>query len=273
MSWFKKIFQNNVQETEAKIEAKKEIKKEATPTFTSTTSSKAFFSGLDINFINFIYFKDEMEKTKFISDIEKLLSKLKINEQTDLVSGRKKVADYNIDAEETIPFLNEILSYNSQTTTTTSKEIGKDATEKSVNTNREAHNKLDNYYTALNLCSFNLEKKSENSLNDFKFEEELINKTLEKSDLFNFARLSALFSLGAVFHKANQIESMENVFNKIRKENYELSSSTVADYYRNIGEIYIDLKQNDKALDWLKAGLTLNPKLGVKKLIDRLEKN
>jgi tetratricopeptide (TPR) repeat protein len=65
---------------------------------------------------------------------------------------------------------------------------------------------------------------------------------------------------------------MENTFNKIRKRNYELSPSTVADYYRKIGEIYFELKQNEKSLDWLKAGLILNPKLGVKKLIDKLEK-
>lgn len=248
MSWLKKIFQNSTAETESKIEVQKEIKKEPTPEFISTTLSKAFFSGLDNDFINLIYFKDETEKTKFISEIEKLLSKLKINEQTDLVSGRKKVADYNSDAEEAVPFLNEILSYGSQT------------------------NKLDNYYTALNLCSHNLEKKTENNFYDLKFEEELVNKTLEKSDLFNFARISTLFNLGASFYKTNQIESMENIFNKIRKENYELSPSTVADYYRNIGEIYFELKQNEKSLDWLKAGLTLNPKLGVKKLIDKIEK-
>ena len=248
MSWFKKIFQNSTPETEAKIEVPKEIKKEPTPEVSSPTSSKMLYSGLDKDFINFIYFKDETEKNKFISEVEKLVSKLKINEQTDIVTGRKKVADYNSDAEEPIPFLNEILSYSSKT------------------------NKLDNYYTALNLCSHNLEKKTENSFYDFKFEEKLVNKILVKSDLFNFARVSTLFILGASFYKANQIASMENTFNKIRKENYELSPSTVADYYRNIGEIYFELKQNEKSLDWLKAGLTLNPKLGVKKLIDKLEK-
>lgn len=248
MSWFKKIFQNSAPETETKIEVQKEIKKEPSPEFTSTTSSKAFYTGLDNDFINVIYFKDEIEKTNFISETEKLVSKLKISEQTDLVTGRKKVVDYNIEAEEPIPFLNEMLSYSLKT------------------------NKLDNYYTALNLCSHNLEKKTENSFYDFKFEEELINKILEKSDLFNFARVSTLFILGVSFYKANQIKSMENTFNKIRKENYELSQSTVADYYRNIGEIYFELKQNEKSLDWLKAGLTLNPKLGVKKLIDKLEK-
>lgn len=248
MSWFKKIFQSSTPETEVKNEVQKEIKTEPTPEFNSTTSSKAFYTGLDHNFINVIYFKDEIEKNSFISEVEKLVSKLKINEQTDLVTGRKKVVDYNSDAEEPIPFLNEILSYTLKT------------------------NKLDNYYTALNLCSHNLEKKTENSFYDFKFEEELVNKTLQKSDLFNFARVSTLFILGTAFYKANQIESMENVFNKIRKENYELSPSTVADYYRNIGEIYFELKQNEKSLDWLKAGLTLNPKLGVKKLIDKLEK-
>ena len=248
MSWFKKIFQNSTPETEAKIEVQKEIKKEPTPEVSSSTSSKMLYSGLDKDFIGFIYFKDETEQNEFISEVEQLVSELKINEQTDIVTGRKKIADYNIDAEEPVPFFNEILSYSSKT------------------------NKLENYYTALNLCSHNLEKKTENSFYDFKFEEELVNKVLENSELYNFARVSTLFILGESFYKANQIESMENTFNKIRQENYELSPSTVADYYRNIGEIYFELKQNEKSLDWLKAGLILNSKLGVKKLIDKLEK-
>jgi tetratricopeptide (TPR) repeat protein len=267
MSWFKKIFQNYAPETKAKIKVYKEIKKEETPEYTSSTSFNSYFSGLDNDFINFIYFKDEKEKEKFISEIEKVLSKLKINKQTDVVSGTKKVA------EETIPFLNEIISYNLQTVTTIIEEKGKEATVRTVNTILDTHDKLENYYIALKLCSHNLEKKIENRFYDFKFEEDLINKTLKKSDLFNFARISTLFGLGTSFYKANQIENMEKTFNKIRHENYQLSSSTVADYYRKIGEIYIELKQNGKALDWLKDGLTLKPKLGVKKLIDRLEKN
>lgn len=272
MSWFKNIFQNSTSEVEEKIKVSKKVKKEFISEFTSTTSSDIFFSGLDYDFINFIYFKDETEKTKFISDIEKLLKEIKINSETNMVSGRKKVFDYNCYADKRIPFLDKIICYNSYVTTTI-KELNNEKTEKSVKTKLETYNNLENYYTTLNLCSFNLEKKIENNFFNFKFEEELVNNTLEESHLYNFARVNTLFNLGNSFHKACQIENMENIFNKIRTENYELSSSTVAGYYRKIGEIYIELKQSDKALDWLKAGLTLNPKLGVKKLIDKLGKN
>ena len=248
MSWFKKIFQNSTSKVEAKIEVQKEIIKDPTSEVVSTTSSTMHYSGLDKDFIGLLYFKDEIEQNEFISKLDILVSELEINEHTDILTGRKKVADYNRDAGDPIPFLNEILFYGPKS------------------------NKLENYYTALNLCSHNLESKTKNSFYDFKFEEDLINKVLEKSELYNFARVSTLFILGESFYKANQIESMENTFNKIRKGNYELSPSTVADYYRKIGEIYFELKQNEKSLDWLKAGLILNPKLGVKKLIDKLEK-
>jgi tetratricopeptide (TPR) repeat protein len=272
MRWFKKVFQNSTVESEVEFKVSKEVKIESVSEFTSTTSSDIFFSGLDYDFINFIYFKDETEKIKFISDVEKLLIELKINCETNMVSGRKKVFESNYNLDKIIPFLDRIICYNSYVTTTTIKELNKEKIEKSIKTKFETHNNLENYYTALNLCSYNLEKKIENNFFNFKFEEELVNNTLEKSNLYNFARVNTLFNLGNSFYKACQIENMENIFNKIRMENYELSSSTVAGYYRNIGEIYMKLKQNDKALDWLKAGLTLNPKLGVKKLIDKLDK-
>jgi hypothetical protein len=117
-----------------------------------------------------------------------------------------------------------------------------------------------------------LRRKVENSFYDFKFEEDLIKDTLQKSTHSDFARINTLFDLGHAFYKANDVIKMESVFNLIQTEKHDLSPSTVANFYRSIGEIYIELAQTDKALDWLRAGLTLNPKLGVKKLIDKLEK-
>jgi hypothetical protein len=268
MNWFKNIFVDNKKEIEVKNEVENELKQ----SFNFKATAKLYFSGLDLNFINFIYFQDVIEKNKFISDVEKLLYRLKINEKTDIETGKKLIADYYFDDNEKIPFLNEILCYNLQKTTTYLNVNNSESSEKSIITNLEDIKKLDNYYIALNLCLFNIQKKINAGSDDFKFEKELIYKTLEENELFNFARIDTLFCLGAAYYKANQIESMEIVFNRIHEEKYELSLLTIADYYRSIGEIYIDLKQIDKALYWLKSGVNINPKLGVKKIIDQLEK-
>ena len=253
MSWFKKLFQNSSAEPVAKTEVKKEVEKEPIPNFSSSTSSKSYFSGLDINFIDLIYFKDSEEKKKFISDIENLLNKLKINSQTDLVSGKKIVAENNYGSEEMIPFLNEIILYDSVTKTKKLQFKGEEPTEIIAITKRKKNKKLENYYTALNLASYNLEKKVKNSFFDFTFEEDLIKKTLEKAIHTDFARISTLLNLGQSFCKANEIDKMESTFNIIRKDQYDLSPVTISNFYRSVGDIYLELTNKEKALEWFKT--------------------
>ena len=56
-------------------------------------------------------------------------------------------------------------------------------------------------------------------------------------------------------------------------DKYQLAETTVANFYREIAEHY--LNEGDKAtgLKWLKAGVEMNPKLGVKKQIIAIEKD
>jgi tetratricopeptide (TPR) repeat protein len=273
MSWFKKLFQSSTVGPVVKTEVKREVEKEPIQTFSFSTSTKSYFSGIDLDFIDLIYFKDSEKKKKFISDVESFLNKLKINSQTDEVSGTKLVAENNFGSEEMIPFLNEIISYDSETTTTKFQINGEEP--KEINTNKKSItiDKLNHYYTALNLASYNLEMKVENSYFDLAFEEELIKKTLEKAIHTDYARISTLLILGQSFCKANEIDKMESTFNIIRKDQYDLSPVTISNFYRSIADTYLELTDKEKALDWFKAGLTINPKLGVKKLIEKLEKN
>ena len=106
---------------------------------------------------------------------------------------------------------------------------------------------------------------------DFTFEEDLIKKTLEKTIHTDYARISTLLVLGQSFSKANDLDKMESAFNIIRRDQYDLSPVTISNFYRSVGEVYLELTNKEKALEWFKSGLTINPKLGVKKLIDKLE--
>lgn len=274
MNWLKKLFQNKPEE---KIISEKEIipLTQATnqPDITISVSGKDKFVGIDYDFINLFYFKNEEEKTEFIESIQNILSRLKITEGMDYVTAHQKLTDYNYNSEEDpIPFLTDTLLFKSFIISKTESGGKTETREKPSDTKRDGIEKIKSYYSALNFCSVNLQRKIESNFFDFQFEEQLIDETLQKSDLFNYARIDTLFAFGHAYYKANNLNKMESTFDRIRSEKYDLGASTIANYYRSIGEIYSELKQNEKALDWLKAGLTLNPKLGVKKLVDRLEK-
>ena len=48
-----------------------------------------------MDYINLLYFSNEKEKEIFISDIARLLNTLNIDDQTNIVTGRKKLIEYN----------------------------------------------------------------------------------------------------------------------------------------------------------------------------------
>jgi tetratricopeptide (TPR) repeat protein len=275
MNWLKKLFQNKTSEPQAGAadQTTDSTVDFELPDITVTTHGKYYVAGIDHDFINLMYFKDEVDKSTFIKKIEEVLSKLKIDNQMDYVTAHKKLAVYNFNADENfIPFLTDSLLVKS----IHYSKIEYDGKIRTTETPREpdeiGKEKINSYYLGLNFCSANLLRKIENNFFDFQFEENHINYILQDCDVFNYVRIETLFTLGQAYQKAGLYAKMNNTFDKIRSEVYDLQPSTISKFYRSIGEIYVELKQKEQALDWLKAGLSINPKLGVKKLISSLEK-
>jgi len=50
-----------------------------------------------------------------------------------------------------------------------------------------------------------------------------------------------------------------------------VSENTQARIHRNIGEIYYKRGQNSKAIEHFEIAVSLNPKVGVKRLLDKLK--
>jgi hypothetical protein len=61
-------------------------------------------------------------------------------------------------------------------------------------------------------------------------------------------------------------------FKMIENDKYDLSPNTVADFIRLIGEDYNKIGDFKNAYHYLSIGLKLNPNLGVKKLLAKIEK-
>jgi tetratricopeptide (TPR) repeat protein len=231
-------------------------------------SSATRITGLDDDFINLIYFPDDQAKQKHRDNINSALSKLKIKPGADFHKVQEKLIDYNnIDLDEPIPFLTESLLIENF-------DIKKDSngvTETKSTRVTKGADKVQGYYSGASFISENIGLKLNSQQTDFSFEENLYTTNVANSDLNNFAKLNSTFSLGFAFFKANNIPKAEQYFDKLEKGPFDLQPSTIAGYYKNIGELYADNGDKTKALTWLNAGLTLNPKLGVKKLIAKLE--
>lgn len=200
---------------------------------------------LDIEFINYLYFNCEQLKIDYINNIKKILETTIENSKIE----RNKVLDYITNNEINIPFMMEAIKFDEY----------------------NGNFKLKKYYTALNVSKHNIKEKINNKIYCFKFEEELALNAF-KADYRNYARIETLFILGEAFLKANELEKSSLYFNIIYKDKYDLSEVTVSSFHRKIGNIYLDIQEEKKALKWYKSGLQLNSKLGVKKLIESLEK-
>lgn len=221
---------------------------------TSETNSFLFFSGIDFEFLDFLFFPSKDLKDSFLEKLNESIKDAEINIATDKRTVLEKINIAYADYQQIIPLLSEILNFKME-----------DNFE--IPTGKK---KLKNYYTALNLCQFNIIEKIKTKRMEFDFEEELILKTLT-SDLRNYARINSLFYLGFAFKMAEKQDKMNFYFKMISRDNYDLSPITVSNYYKQIAEIFIDLNDSISALIWLNAGLNLNPKLSVKKLIKQLE--
>jgi hypothetical protein len=284
MNFFKKLFSVNESpksETIISLEVKEnnEIKKVAltnnnfvenskTNDLKIEPSSVSRITGIDNEFINLIYFPNNLEKESHVYKINKALSKLKIKFGTDFNAVHEKIVNYNnIDLDDPIPFIIESLLIENY-------DIRKDSngkTEIKSSRGNKGLMKIQNYYSAANFIEENISLKLKCQNLEFDFEEKLFNEYIINSDINNYAKINTFYCLGSAYFKNSNLIKGEYFFNLIEKIQFDLQPSTVSNYYRNIGEDYSEIGENIKALKWLKAGLILNPKLGVKKLISKLE--
>lgn len=205
------------------------------------------FLRIDSEFIDQIYFDCDNAKEEFSQELQKTLEKLNITTET----SRKIAVDSFANTENSIPFVSELLIFNSDIS------IGE--------------NKLSNYYTALKLCRYNLNKKLEINNYNFQFEETLLDKSL-KSELNNYARIDSLYFLGYANQVAGNYSKRDTYFSLIKNSKFDLSPSTISSFYRLIGELHLEFGETSKALEWLKEGLFIDPKLAVKKIIQKIVK-
>jgi tetratricopeptide (TPR) repeat protein len=244
------------------------VDKPKTTDFKVELSSVSRITGLDNEFIDLIYFANPADKESHINNINKALSKLEIKTGADFHKVHEKIIDYNnIDLDEPIPFLIESLMVENFDVRKDSN--GKTETKSSRVT--KGVEKIQGYYSAASFIGENITLKLNSQNSDFAFEEKLFDEFVLNSDLNNYAKVNAFYCLGAAYFKNSNIVKAEYYFDLIEKTQFDLQPSTVSTYYRNIGEGYADIGDKVKALKWLNAGLTLNPKLGVKKLITKLE--
>ncbi len=207
------------------------------------------FSKIDTDFIDLIFFLTDTEKKNFISNLTNLLISLNVTLETD----RPTVLNSIVYSNSELPFIAELFVF------TGDEDLSGDR-------------KLKNSYTSLRLCQINICKKLESNYYDFQFEESILHHALSTA-YYNYSRIETLFCFGVAYYNIKNFEKGDYYFDLIANEKYELSPATISNFYKEIGNIYIGEGNKLKALEWLKKGIILNPKLPVKRIIKELEFN
>lgn len=204
------------------------------------------YIGIDVTLVDQMFFSTQEAKSDYIENIEQFLRELSIFKGDDRLAVLNKVGD----ADSDLPLLPDILAFSGDQQYSKLSETGK-------------------YYTDVKLCEYNIESKRDASVNDFEFEEGIFSRLLTV-DLAGYARLNLTFQLGAV-HALTNDSKRDYYFNLLKATSFDLSPATVSEFYKLIAQIYLDANNKESAISWLKAGIVLNPKLSVKKIIKNLE--
>lgn len=228
------------------------------------TVNEAVYAGIDTEFIDFLYFKDETDRAQYINAIEKAVKDLQLSNPMRLTEFREKVHSY----DNALPFLLDAMKVKGTSIVidkNTRKELKRYFQEE-----RYGKSKI-GYYDALAIFSYNVEKKIECKDYSFTTNEQWLLSYLTPEHM-NYARIEALYLMGRAYEMAGSYEKRDQYFNMILTDNYAISPNTVSEFYRTIAGHYNENGDLHTGLKWLKAGLELNPKLGVKKQVANLEK-
>ena len=205
------------------------------------------FAGIDHAFIDLIYFRQEQERKEFKQSLQNRLNDLNI--QINYTEFRE-TNDKALKLLGWFPLIFDTFTFNDD--------------------HNRGTKKLEHYYTALKFAKFNIERKKENKNFDFSFEEELILKTFT-DELKNYARLDTLFFLARLYDELKNYSKRNFYFEIVKSDTYDLASSTVAKFHKQIGDILLANEQRKQALEWYRSGTQFDNKLAVKKIIRSLE--
>lgn len=228
------------------------------------------FDGLDLDFIDLLYFISKDEKTVFINKLLEIIEKLGITKETLRTEFMESFPNYITTNEIDLPFIAELFNFHNTIVTVSMPDETIIETKEGYHEMR-GKEKLQHYYTAIRLASHNLQVKADNQIQDIAEEEKLILESLSDSHK-DFARINIFLQLGKSFMDNKNFDKMSHYYDCIFSDSFDLSQNTVADFIRIAGEDFYQLGKLTEALKYLKKGLDLNPKLGVKKVVAEIEK-
>jgi tetratricopeptide (TPR) repeat protein len=227
------------------------------------------FNGLDNAFLDLIYFSNDLEKRLLVEKINNVIKTLNITNETLRTEFMNTFPLYIHDNGIELPFIAELFTFKSIIVSVSMPSgIVKNITD--TTPEYSGSEKLNYYHTAMNLVSHNLESKIKNNFTDISFEENIVLKNLT-DDNKDFHMINILYQLGNSFMLINKQDKMSNYYGLIYNSLFDLSPNTIADYIRYAGEDYYKIGDLENALKFLKKGLELNSKLGVKRLIAEIE--
>lgn len=226
--------------------------------------------GLDSDFIDLIFFISEEDKILFKNKLREIIEELGISNETVRTEFMEKFPNHIGSKEINLPFIAELFIFGN-TILTVSMPDETIIDSKEGHLEKSGKDKLQNYYTALRLASHNLQIKNERGVLDISEEEKLVLNSLSDFHM-DFARINIIFQLGNSFRQQGNYDKMFHYYEIIVCEQFDLSPNTVADFIRTIGNNLYEIGNLKEALRYFKKGLDLNPKLGVKKVVNEIEK-
>ncbi len=220
------------------------------------------FNGINYNFLDKLYFVDELQKSKVIKFVNALIVKFKFNEiktQKDYFKFEDSLAKYydfvdnykDVYTDENglhFPYFDYTDYVSWKITDIYFLKDGDGVVKENSRIDRAHETTLTN-----NICYFNVRNKTTNNFNDIEQEEKFSNdynikyKTIDGGFIidalipyyFKGGNLSKVLDL---FHKA--VDALEG-------ENRAILES----YYSKLSDLYLQINQHDQAIDFLVKGI------------------
>ena len=236
-------------------------------------SYSTFYSGIDLDFINLIYFKDDNQKKEYYDLIVLFLSENDIDENTPFSRVNDLIVKYEYEGgDKWFVFMHSAFLYASYNVYVKGDKILKELI-RNDETYPVGALKLNDYYLAMRLVLHNIKNKIIHGEKDCQFELNLLEKNLVGKDGYDYVGLSTTVELSKLYLVNNRIREAE-MFLKMfinGTNNSHISNSTIGEFYKEIGETYLILEDYLKALEFFNMGVQINPKLGVKRKIIEIE--
>jgi hypothetical protein len=266
-NWLKSVFRGN-----SKIENTNEAngEKGSDSSHTKNIYKVPYYSGLDIDFIDLIYFSDNNEKQMYIDNLLSVFKRFGITyELTGLELTYKFIEIENNEVE--IDFLRYVARYDERTEV---KRQGISEITIKESTSNLGLKKVSEYYAALNFISTNAKRKYERGFFDYEFEDNLFNSIVTPNNNYDSASMTTITDFALILLKSNNKSKsqfyLDLLFNNIEQSN--VTNGYLSALFRKIGEYFEEIEDYENSLKWLELGLILNPKLGVKNKLIELRK-